>query len=59
LQWWLQYIGMGEFVPDNFITKYLADLVCGFSWTNPMCANVMFLIGGPNSKQMNMVRFKK
>jgi len=56
LSWWLQYVGMGEFLPDNFITKWLADLVCGFSWTNPMCANVMFLIGGPNSKQMNLTR---
>jgi len=56
LSWWLQYMGVGEFLPDNYITKWLADLVCGFTWTNPMCANVMFLIGGPNSKQMNMTR---
>ena len=55
----LEFVGENEFLPNNAITKWIADYVCGFGWTNPLCADIIFLIGGADSKQLNHVSGEK
>ncbi|KAK0427115.1 hypothetical protein QR680_010069 [Steinernema hermaphroditum] len=51
----VDYFGDGEFLPSNWLTKIIADWVCG-SWGSKLCDNVMFLIAGPESHQLNQTR---
>lgn len=47
--------GVNEFLPNSYITKLLAHYVCGSSWTNPLCGDILFIIAGPDSTQLNNV----
>lgn len=56
LQWFLDMFGVNEFLPNSYITKLLAHYVCGSSWTNPLCGDILFIIAGPDSTQLNNTR---
>jgi len=50
-----RYFGSNEFLPSDIITQQIARALCGANWQKPACQNIMFLIGGTDSKQMNQV----
>jgi len=56
LQWLLGLIGADEFSPNQLFMQEMAKYFCGNVVTNLVCKNVLFLIGGPNSKQLNATR---
>jgi len=49
-------LGWDEFLPSTWLTQMLGRFVCGSIFTNPLCANVLFLIAGPDSDQLNRTR---
>uniref|UniRef100_A0A914N544 Partial AB-hydrolase lipase domain-containing protein n=1 Tax=Meloidogyne incognita TaxID=6306 RepID=A0A914N544_MELIC len=51
---WL--FGSHEFLPHNWATQLFAKMICGQSWENPFCDNILFLIGGPETSQFNRSR---
>nr|CAD2202058.1 unnamed protein product [Meloidogyne enterolobii] len=51
-----RHFGSNEFLPSNFVTQQIARTLCGANWQKPNCKNIMFLIGGTDSKQMNQTR---
>jgi len=56
IAWVLNVLGDEEFLPSNVLTKWLGEYVCGWHYTNPLCDDILFLIGGPDSHQMNTTR---
>lgn len=55
--WVLKAFGENQFLPSDAITKWLAKYVCGLLVTvNPVCDDILFLIAGPDSKQLNKTR---
>jgi hypothetical protein len=48
-------VGLNEFLPSDAITKWMADYICGFFATNPLCDDLLFLIAGADSHQLNEV----
>ncbi|KAL7073127.1 hypothetical protein ACQ4LE_006991 [Meloidogyne hapla] len=51
---WL--FGSHEFLPHNWASQLFARMICGQSWENPFCDNILFLIGGPETAQFNRSR---
>ncbi|KAE9548821.1 hypothetical protein FO519_007974 [Halicephalobus sp. NKZ332] len=49
-------LGAGEFLPQSWITKLISDWVCSGFIGNDLCDDIMFLIGGPESNQLNKTR---
>jgi len=49
-------LGAGEFLPQSWITKLISDWVCSGFIGNDLCDNIMFLIAGPESSQLNKTR---
>jgi len=56
LQWLTGILGADEFTPNQWLMQELSKYFCGNVVTNMICKNVLFLIGGPDSKQMNATR---
>ncbi|KAI1719861.1 alpha/beta-hydrolase lipase region domain-containing protein [Ditylenchus destructor] len=57
LMWLVKKLfGTRDFLPHNWLSGIFATIVCGPKWTNPLCFNVLFQIGGPESKQFNQTR---
>lgn len=57
---WFDVFGSGEFLPNNWIMKLVSQSVCaGLKVEADLCDNVMFLIAGPESNQVNDVIFQK
>ncbi|KAI3422394.1 hypothetical protein GPALN_012912 [Globodera pallida] len=55
--WALRFVfGTHDFLPHNWMTTMFARIVCGLSWRNILCENVVFQIGGPESNQFNQSR---
>ncbi|CAD5223259.1 unnamed protein product [Bursaphelenchus okinawaensis] len=50
------FLGNGEFLPNNFLTRTLSKLVCGPKIGTILCDNMLFLITGPDSHQLNVTR---
>lgn len=49
-------LGIYEFLPDNDVMNLLGQAACrDEAWFQAMCGNVLFLIGGFNSPQLNAV----
>lgn len=55
-EWLIKLIDNNEFLPNTAMVDYLGDLICGSVTGNPLCANLFFLIGGPNTDQLNATR---
>ncbi|CAJ0589674.1 unnamed protein product [Cylicocyclus nassatus] len=54
---WFDLFGAGQFLPNGWIMKIVADSVCaGLNVKEELCDNVLFLIAGPESHQMNDTR---
>jgi hypothetical protein len=52
-------MGIHEFLPSNDLLTLAGQFVCNEQViTVEVCANVLFLIGGFNSEQLNRVSFK-
>lgn len=50
------FLGIYEFLPNNELMTMLGQAACrDKAWFQFMCSNVLFLIGGFNSAQMNSV----
>lgn len=51
------FLGIYDFLPNNKIMSLLGQAACrDEAWFQVVCSNVLFLIGGFNSAQMNNVR---
>uniref|UniRef100_A0A914WSG0 Lipase n=1 Tax=Plectus sambesii TaxID=2011161 RepID=A0A914WSG0_9BILA len=48
-----ELIDLNDFMPHSRLQDILAEYVCGYHYTNPVCDNFLFLLGGVNSHQMN------
>merc|ERR550519_1146013 len=46
-------MGMGEFLPSNWLMDLIADFVCGDTPLELICENVVFLLTGYDESQMN------
>ncbi|RCN37564.1 hydrolase, alpha/beta domain protein, partial [Ancylostoma caninum] len=54
---WFDLFGAGEFLPNNWVMKMVAESVCGgLKVETALCDNILFLIAGPESHQMNETR---
>ncbi|CAI5453277.1 unnamed protein product [Caenorhabditis angaria] len=54
---WFDVFGSGEFTPNNWIMKLAADSICaGLKVESDLCDNILFLIAGPESNQLNQTR---
>jgi len=54
VQWVADHMGIGEFLPSNWLMDLIADFACGVN--NPLeiiCENVVFLLTGYDEQQMN------
>jgi len=56
IQWLTGLLGADEFSPNERFMQEMAKYVCGNMFTSLLCENVLFLIGGPDSKQLNSSR---
>ena len=46
----------GEFLPTNVFTELLAKYVCGQNYTSIICSNILFLLAGYDTSNLNHVR---
>lgn len=54
VDWIAEHLGLGEFVPSNWLMDLIASLVCSEnSWLEVVCKNVVFLLTGYDQQQMN------
>jgi len=53
IQWIIDYLGSGEFLPSNFIMDFLASYVCDSSSLELACESVLFLLCGFDEAQLN------
>ncbi|KAH7729926.1 Protein LIPL-1 [Aphelenchoides avenae] len=51
-----QILGPGQFLPNNWFVKLIADEVCASRYITGLCDNIMFLMTGPESNQLNTTR---
>jgi len=54
IDWIVEHLGVGEFLPSNWLMDFIANLVCTES--NPLefvCENIVFLLCGYDEAQMN------
>jgi lysosomal acid lipase/cholesteryl ester hydrolase len=51
-----KFVGMDEFVPNQYLMDTVAKYFCGNPISDLLCKNALFLIGGPDSKQLNATR---
>lgn len=56
IQWFFRVFGVRDFLPNNWVINMLARTVCTEYYTNPLCKNVIFVIAGYDSNQMNTTR---
>ena len=59
LQWLLNLMGIYEFLPSNQLLTLVGQLLCNDqAITVDICANVLFIIAGFDSAQLNKVNVK-
>jgi len=49
-------IGYDEFLPSNWLIQTFSELLCGSDFTEPICSNLLFMIAGGDSHQLNETR---
>uniref|UniRef100_A0A6B0VCD9 Lipase n=1 Tax=Ixodes ricinus TaxID=34613 RepID=A0A6B0VCD9_IXORI len=52
----VNFLGKYEFLPNNFVMKLLADAVCMYEGPRDVCGNIVFLICGPETRELNVTR---
>lgn len=58
LEWIIENFGGNEFLPQNFIIRWLGDKVCEINhYTAEVCLNVLFLLAGFDEKEFNKKSF--
>jgi hypothetical protein len=56
LQWLLDLIGLYEFLPRSELLSLIAETLCNdHAITVDLCSNVLFLLAGFDSSQLNKV----
>lgn len=56
-RYWHLLFGRDEFLPSSYITKWLATYACGeFVIDRAVCENIIFVLCGPETKNMNVSR---
>jgi hypothetical protein len=59
LQWLLDLLGIYEFMPSSELLSLVGQFMCNNeAITVDLCANVLFIIAGFNSEQLNKVSAK-
>merc|ERR1712080_203787 len=53
IEWVLVHMGMGEFLPSNYLMDLLVAAVCENNYLDVVCENIVFLLCGYDEKQMN------
>ncbi|XP_034050301.1 gastric triacylglycerol lipase [Thalassophryne amazonica] len=48
--------GRRNFLPQNYIIKWLAENVCAKEYLSEICGNIFFILCGFNEKNLNMTR---
>lgn len=56
LQFLFTIFGTKDFLPSNWVFRWLARNVCGHEIPDILCENILFLFGGYDYKYMNMSR---
>jgi len=51
-----KFFGVDEFLPNNILQKMWAKYVCPNPLTDLLCKNVLLMISGPNTHQINETR---
>ena len=51
----LKILGIKDFIPSDWIIKWLADTLCDFKITRFVCSDVIFLLAGPDTSNLNEV----
>ncbi len=55
LQLLLKILGIKDFAPSNWLMKWLADTICDYKLTDSICSDVIFLLCGFDTKNLNSV----
>lgn len=53
IEWVADHMGMGEFLPSNWLMDLIAAFACGDGFLEIVCENVIFLLTGYDEPQMN------
>jgi len=53
IQWIADHMGLGEFMPSNWLMNLIAEYVCGNNFMEVICENIVFLMVGYDQEQMN------
>uniref|UniRef100_A0A914UT30 Lipase n=1 Tax=Plectus sambesii TaxID=2011161 RepID=A0A914UT30_9BILA len=56
IDWLLNVFGVDQFLPPDWFTHTVAEVVCEDHLTAHLCDNLIFLISGPESQQLNETR---
>jgi pimeloyl-ACP methyl ester carboxylesterase len=51
-----KFVGMDEFAPNQWLMDMTAKYFCGMPVSKELCKSALFLIGGPDSTQLNVTR---
>jgi len=56
VEWLLDNMGSGEFLPSTKFLNWLGSIVCDDSdvWIAPICESVLFILGGYDQEKFNM-----
>lgn len=58
MQFLMKLFGVNEFLPSNKLIALLSDMLCADSEVYlPVCTNILFLLFGTDTEQMNTVRW--
>ena len=53
MQWILNLLGVGEFLPSNALMDWFASKVCGEDELPAICSNIVFLLCGYDTQELN------
>eukprot|EP00111_Clytia_hemisphaerica_P020066 TCONS_00059161-protein len=56
LKYLFKLMGVKQFLPTSFLTKYLAKMICAKEYLNNICAGFIFIMAGFDTSNMNTTR---